>query len=65
MGLVTLKHVGPSRPGVEPMSHALANGFLTMGPPGRSTKNVGIFFNVLASFVYRMLHNLDLTDCFF
>ena len=45
------------------MSHALAKGFLTTGSPGMS--QMLAFFNVLASLVYRMLHNLDLTACFF
>ena len=36
MGLVALQHVGSSPPQTESMSSALADGFLTTGPPGRS-----------------------------
>ena len=38
-GLVALWHVKFPRPGVEPMSPALAGGFLTTGPPGKSREN--------------------------
>ena len=31
MGLVALQHVGLPRPGIEPVSPALAGGFLTTG----------------------------------
>ena len=34
MGLVAVRHVGSSRPGIKPMSSALAGGFLTIEPPG-------------------------------
>ena len=36
MGLVALRHVNPPGPGIEPMSPALADRFLTTGPPGKS-----------------------------
>ena len=36
MGLVAPKHVDLPRPGIEPMSPALAGGFSTTGPPGKS-----------------------------
>ena len=35
-GLVVPRHVVSSRPGIEPMSPALAGGFLTTVPPGKS-----------------------------
>ena len=35
-GLVAPRHVGSSRPGLEPASPALADGFLTTVPPGKS-----------------------------
>ena len=34
-GLVAPRHVGSSRPGLEPVSPALAGGFLTTAPPGK------------------------------
>jgi len=34
VGLVAVRHVGSSRPGIKPMSSALAGGFLTIEPPG-------------------------------
>ena len=36
MGLVALWQVGSSGPGLEPVSPALAGGFLTTVPPGKS-----------------------------
>ena len=36
MGLVAPWHVGSSWTGIEPMSPALAGGFLTTAPPGKS-----------------------------
>ena len=35
-GLITPRHVGSSRPGLEPISPALAGRFLTTAPPGKS-----------------------------
>ena len=35
-GLVALQHVNLLRPGIEPMSPAVAGGFLTPGPSGKS-----------------------------
>ena len=34
------------RPGIKPMSPALAGGFLTTGPPGKSARPPQWFFNV-------------------
>ena len=36
MGLVAPRHVDLPRPGLEPVSPALAGGFLTTVPPGKS-----------------------------
>ena len=36
VGSVSPRHVDLSRPGVEPVSPALASGFLSTGPPGKS-----------------------------
>ena len=38
MGLVAPQHVGSSAPGLEPVSTALAGGFLTTAPPGKPPK---------------------------
>ena len=39
-GLVAPWHVGSSGTGIEPVSPALAGGFLTTGPPGKSNTDV-------------------------
>lgn len=38
--LVALRHVDLPGPGIEPLSPALANRFLSPGPPGRSEKQL-------------------------
>ena len=47
MGLVALRHVRSSRPGMEPMSPALAGGFLSTVPPGKSWADYYFNFHLL------------------
>ena len=39
-GLVAPRNVGSSEPGIEPVCSALADRFLTSGPPGKPCVNV-------------------------
>ena len=47
-------------PGIEPESPALAGGFLTTKPPGKSLLSVSLFVYVL---VYYLLLSLDYKQC--
>ena len=51
MDLVALPHVGSSGPGLEPVSPALAGGFLTTAPPGKSLK-LDVFSNLIISILF-------------
>ena len=46
VGLVALPHVGPPRPGLEPVSLAWQGRFLAPGPPGKPSLFVFYFFGI-------------------
>ena len=50
-------------PGLEPVSPALAGGFLTTAPPGNSHLGDLFFFNLIYLFIYLFLAVLGLRCC--
>ena len=60
-GSAALQHVGASQSGIEPVSPALAGGFLTTGPPGKSHCSYFkfcIFYIVLNTSFFLIVHLL-------
>ena len=63
-GLVALQHVGLSRPGIEPMYPALANGSLYTVPPGNLTLWRFLFLDLEPYSGYLVPHVLLPVFCF-